>query len=446
MIYVRYLKKARLSLLLGAIIFLLSGMLCYEPFFLWPLAIIILSRIKSLRSEKGPNNKLITRFNLWALGVIYGLYFLFYLFTRSLGTYQNPTHKIPDFLKLADLISAVFLTLFNISYNILLNIFPFLPFPLKVTENIYMAGPLVNYIASGHKEVVFIGGALVGIVLIMFLGYLRKKRLLEEFKIIGLFLFLMLSETYILFFCRLIINEFEYSLTEFRYQYIPNAFFILTTAFVIDRFFRFSRYKKIIYPLLVLILLFNIYCIRKVVNIYNYHFAPLNTMLSNIKRGIRSGSVNQYNKLYIDKDMPDYLPHLCWNIELGERFIAPGNYQWMFSRKEVGYFADNPGDATWVIDKGNFSVVPRNQAGVSKNAKKINAIKDRWYIAEGKDEEYIELGNRLRNQRRYREAEAMFKRAIALETRNDKARTALFDLYEIQGKYREIEEMNLKSK
>ncbi|MDO9066339.1 MAG: hypothetical protein Q7U96_04570, partial [Chloroflexota bacterium] len=382
------------------------GTLCYEPFFLWPFAIVILSCIKHLRA-RGPNRGNVVRVNCLVLSIVYAFYFLFYLFTRSLKTYERPVYEISQFLKLSNFTAAGFLVLFNTLYNnIAVNFLPFLTFPLKVTENIYMAGPLVNYIARGHKEVVFIGGAFVGILLVILLVYLHRKRLSEEFKIIALFLFLMLSETYILFFCRLVTDELVYSLTEFRYQYIPNAFIILSALFIANRFFNFSRYKKIIYPLLALILVFNIYCIRKVVNIYNYHFAPLETMLSNIKRGIRNGSINQYHKLYIDKDMPDYLPHLCWNIELGERFMPKGNYQWMFSRGEIGYFADNLEDASWIIDKDNFSVAQKNQAGVSENAKKINAITDKWYIALGKDQKYSELGSRFRSQGRYEQAEA----------------------------------------
>jgi len=162
-------------------------------------------------------------------------------------------------------------------------------------------------------------------------------------------------------------------------------------------------------------------------------------MLSSIKSGIHEGSINQDNKLYIDDDIPEYLPSLCWNIDMGGRFIKRGNYQWMFSRKEVGYFAESIRDATWIIDKEDFSLIKKSPENIFKEAKKINTIKDKWYIATGKDEEYLDLGHFFKGQGNYNKAEEMFKKAIEMNPKNDEAYGALGECYRMQGKYKEVE-------
>ncbi|MDD5130444.1 MAG: hypothetical protein PHS66_05290 [Candidatus Omnitrophica bacterium] len=429
MAYLRYLKTSKPILLGAVIVFLLVAMLCYEPFFLWPLAIIILSSIKKFRPAGGPDHKMIIKYNAWVLGIVYSAYFLFYAFTRALGTYIQPTHKIGYFFNLPNTVTAGFLAAFNIFYGLLLDFFPLLAFPLKVTENIYMSGPLVNYIAGGHKEIIFIAGSLCAFILGFLLLFLYRRKLYEELKVLGLFLFLMLTEMYVMFFCRLAISELEYGLTEFRYQYIPNAFMALIAIFLTDRFGGFKKHKKLIFSLLAAVLIFNIFCIRLVVDIYTRHFAPLDAMLSNIKQGINEGAINRNNKLYISRDMPDYLPHLCWNIGLGERFILEGNYQWIFSRRQLEYFTDNPQGAAWVIDKDDFSIARKDQAGISLKAQKINSLGNKWYKAVGKDQAYLQAGYIFKNRGDYAQAAALFKKAIEMEPQNQEAQAALVNLY-----------------
>ncbi|MCX5694581.1 MAG: hypothetical protein NT014_05630 [Candidatus Omnitrophica bacterium] len=429
MVYLRYLRTSKPILLGGTIVFLLGAMLCYEPFFLWPLVIIILSSIKKFKPAGSPDHNTIIKSNSGVLGAIYSIYFLFYVFTRALGTYIQPTHKISYFFNLSNSITAGFLAAFNIFYGLLLDFFPFLAFPLKVTENIYMSGPLVNYIASGHKEVIFIVGSLCGLILGFFLVFLYRRKLLEELKVLGLFLFLMLAEIYAMFFCRLAISELEYGLTEFRYQYIPNAFMVLIAIFLADRFGSSFKYKKLIYPLLAIILIFNVFCIRLVVDIYTWHLAPLNTMLSNIKQGINKGAINQNNKLYIDRDMPDYLPHLCWNIGLGERFILEGNYQWIFPRRQLEYFTGNPQEAVWIINKDDFGIARKGQAGISLKAQKINSLGSKWYKALGKDQAYLQTGYIFKNRGDYKQAAVLFRKAIEMEPQNQEAQDVLVNLY-----------------
>ena len=251
--YIKFLKTGYTFLLLWAIVSFILGMLCYEPFALWPFGIIFLNSIKDLRKV----NKGRATNALWlVLGAIYAFYFSFYLFTRLLGTYETPGLYLSNFLKLESFGASSILVLFNILYNrIILNICPLLAFPLRVTENIYLAGPVINYIQTNHG-IVFIGGGLVGILLISSFIYLYRKRYFEQLKVLAFLFFLMLSYTGILFFCRLASNKFVYSLTEFRYQYVPNALFILILLFVIGRFFTFSKTRKrILYSALIILLI-----------------------------------------------------------------------------------------------------------------------------------------------------------------------------------------------
>ena len=421
--YMRFLKTGRKTLLFSVMLLFLMGMLCYESFFFWPLGIIILSCIKELRGERAAGRHSIIKTNAVVLAITYAIYFLFYLFVRSLGTYESPAHELGDFLKLSSVISSGLLVLFSAVYNnIIVNIIPFLAFPFKVTENIYMAGPVINYIDRMHEGVIFAGGALVGGLLIFLSVYLHKKKRSEELKIIWFFLFLMLSEMYAVFFVKLALNPFVYNLTEFRYQYAPNAFVILIALLVFTRFLRPSqKSKQIICVSLILLLTLNIYCGQRVMNIYNFHFANLQKMLSSIRSGIRDGSITKNNRLYIDEELPDYLPSLCWNIYMGEQFIDKGNYQWMFSRKEMENFSFDPEGARWIIDKEDFKVVKKSPENMAKEGKRINFMIDRRYIALEKSREYVNLGYLYIKKLRYTEAEEMFKKAIEMNHGNNRA-------------------------
>jgi len=437
MCYIRFLRISKSYLPFLVILCFLAGMWCYESFFLWPLAILILSRIKSLRNRVGIVRKKLVRANWLILGGVYSVYYLFYLFTRSLGTYEATTYKISDFLKLTNFISSGLSVLFNILYNaIAVNIYPLLAFPLRIAENIYMSGPVINYIKV-NPQLIFIEGILVAIALFWFFFSLYRKKYFEEIKIIGLFLFLMLSELYIIFFCRAVDNASVYCLTEFRYQYIPNAFFILTILYIVNRFFKPKKFKQIIiYLVLTPLFILNIYCGQKIIGVYNSQFVDFKKMIFSIRSGISKGLINEDNKIYIDRDMPEYLPSLCWNIEMGERFIKKGNYQWMFSKKEIKYFSEDINDAIWIIDKEEFGVVEKTAENIRKKGKKVTL---------GRNEQYIETGYFYINKSNYIVAEKMFKKAIELNPKNDDAYDGLRNCYWKQGRYKEAEEMHRKA-
>ena len=411
MSYIRFLRMSKPYLLFFVIICFLSGMWCYESFFLWPLAILILSKIKSLRNKVEIAKKKLFLANWLILGGVYSVYCLFYLFTRSVGTYETATYKASDFLKLPNFIISGLSVLFNTLYNtIAVNIYPLLAFPLNIRENIYMSGPVINYIRSNPK-VILIEGVLIAVALFWFFFSLYRKKYFEEIKIMGLFLFLMLSELYVIFFCRIVSNSPVYCFTEFRYQYIPNAFFILLIIYTISRFFKPNKFKQIIiYSILIPSFILNIYCVQKISSLYNNHLANLGKMIYSIRLSISRGLINEDDKLYIDKDMPDYFHGLCWNIEMGEWFIEKGNYQWMFSRKEIKYFAKKIEEAKLIIDKETFCVVEKTEANIRKKGVKIGL---------GKDEQYKQLGKFYMNKGNYKRAEGIFRRAIEIDPGNE---------------------------
>ena len=425
--YMEFLKTNSRVFVFLSVVFFLSGMLCYEPFFFWPLGILILSAIKDL-NEMQICKVVLIRVKLFILSIIYILYFAFYFFTRSLGTYGKPVYALNDFLILGNFVSALFLVLFNILYNgFVIAIFPWLSFPLKVTENVYLSGPIINIIQL-NQGIVFVGAILFGFLLIWGFVYLCKKKYFKEVKILLFLFFLLFSYSYIIFFCRLIgYNNFEYCLTEFRYQYVSNAIIVLIVLFIVSRFIEFSKKKKyFLFLISSIIFISNIYCIYELKKIYNGQLVNLQIMLSNIRQGLRVGYINKEQKLYIQNDVHDYLPSLCWNIYLGGRFISEGNYHWLFSKKDNEFFSNTFDDAVWIIDKDNFSVIKKDS--------KLNFIKNKL-VDLGKDSQYLDLGSFYLDKVEHKKARFYFKRAIAANPRNSDAYRELGEFYVKQREY-----------
>jgi tetratricopeptide (TPR) repeat protein len=447
MSYMQYLKTAKSLFLFPVIGLFLGGMLCYEAFFLWPVGIIILLHIKEFRTTKEMLQRNIVKGTYIALATIYFLYFLFYVLTRLIKTYEIPLREPSDFLKLHYFLESGLLVFFNTLYNNLaVNFFPFSAFPVSVSENIYMAGPIVNYIDQGYHWIVFVGGAILVVILIFLFGYLYRKKYLEELKIMGFLFLLLLSAPYIIFFCRFATNRLAYGLTEFRYQYTPNAFMILTIIYMLDRFLKPSKITmRIVCCVVTIVFALNLYCIQKHLGIYDYHFMDLKKMLSNIKTEMNKGAINENNTIYIDRDIPDYLPHLCWNIEMGERFIPHGNYQWMFSKEELNVFSHDFDSATWIIDKENFSVVKKSPRYRSLEVRKINTIKDKWHCTVEKVDKYLSVAWYYKEKERYEEAIEMFEKAFEFGSSNWGIYSEIAHFYNTRGKYQGAEKLFKKA-
>ncbi len=427
--YIGFLKTGKRKQLFFTLIFFIFGMLCYESFWAWPFVIIIISFMQGFNRPWQSIKKKLLKLNSLFLGVVYSLYILIFFLTRLIGTYKESVHNIPDFFKLSGFIKAGFLSFFNFIYNnLVLNIFPLLAFPLRIEENLYLGGPVISIISSGNRWIVYAVGGAGMILVYLFFSFLRRKKYIDTFNITLFLLFLLFSEVYTVIFCRLVTNtSVTYSLIEPRYQYIPNAFIIIIIIMIAScvKLFKANRCNKIIsFFLLFIIFSSNVFSIRKAANIYQRDLRDFKKMLRNIKTGLSEGYINKKQKLFFPEDLPDYLPSLCWNIDLGNLFID-GNYQWLFSKKENKYFTDSIEKAFWTIDKENFYITKKNSPSALKNPKKI---------VKGKGRTSLGIGYFYLDKREYKKAEFMFKRAVA-DLGNDKAYVGIGVLYNTLKKY-----------
>jgi len=402
--YIKYLNAPRPHLFLFTGSLFLLGLWCYEAFFLWPFGIIILSSIKGIgkKARGGPKGN-IFKINSSLLSAVYVLYVIFYFFTRTLGTHAEPLHDFPVLLNVGNFFLSGFLAFFSaLYYGLAVNIFPMLAFPLKIAQNAYLGGPIIDYINRGHEATGYAIGGMALILSLYLLIRLYAKKYIEEAKIVFLFLFLMISELWIIFLARIATKNFVYTLIEFRYQYVCSVFIILIALFMADRFVMISKKRgKILRAALALVLILNIYCNQKLMTAYDSRFVDLKKMMSNIKAGLKSKSINASDKIYVYEDMPDYFPSLCWNIDLSERFIEKGNYKWMFSAEELNSFSDDTDDAYWIIDRGDFGIAKKSKRSLSKKGEKTG---------EGKYDQYMHLAYVYKTQGNHRkEKEMLFK-------------------------------------
>ncbi len=356
LLYLNFLKTGGILNLVLATVSFLSAMLCYLTVVLWPLAIINLSYLNRPGGIKVSRAKKRISY-LSVIAAVYLLYIAFFFATRALKTYGFPL-LIPlvDVFSVHKHVLAFFSVFFNILYNgILINIAPFLACPVKILENIELGGLLVFYEPEIEK-IVYIGGTFFLVVASAILVYLLRRRRYELIKALFFLSLLLFSELFILLRLRLIVNETEYALQQFRYQYIVNAFVILITLLITSDFIGSSkRRRRVTYSVLCIVLAVNIYFSVGGVSFVSSRLAPLKKMTYNIKQGIKNGSINSEHKIYIDDGITKKLSSLCWNDYMGSRYME-GTYQWMFNDKEINYFAFSPEEAKWTIDENDFNI------------------------------------------------------------------------------------------
>lgn len=465
--YIGFLKINKIYLVFLSGLFFLLGLWCYEPFFLWPFAILILSALDRFKKISKTEKKKIAKVNCLLLGALYFLYFAFYLLTRFFGTYEASVYRVSDFIRFENMIFSIALTLFNFFYNqIIVNIFPFFSFPLKVTGNIYMSESVIDYLGVNFR-IIFIGAIFVFTIFVFLFSGLHKKRQFEEIKVLSLFVFLLFSAQFILFFCRSAVGYLLYPIAVFRYQYIPNVFFILIAVYLIYRFGRLGRSKtKIVLCLIFFpIFILNIVAVGKIVNIRREKLSDLRRMLSSVRFHIDQGKISLDNKLYLDDNIQDYLSALSWSIYKG-RWVEEGNYQWMFPKEELGYFTDNPEEAAWIIGKSSLEVIKNSKENIQKKGDKIWEQKEDDYLGlvnfhlvrkefgEAKKilqkmlelnpksyKAYCALGNLYYNQKEYKKAEGKFRTALELSPKLKEAYIGLWNIYNNQGRYQEAADM-----
>lgn len=345
-LYLKFLKTGRKTILIPIGIIFLISLFCYEGYALWPLSILILRWGRRFFLPRGSRKKNICTYELIMLGMVYSLYIGGLLLTRSpqenTGPLPSPTTN--------QIILSLCTPLFNLLYNgILINLIPFLATPLLITQNIEMGGLLVKWDLSEISSVViWMGGS--GIVLVgigvWFLWRKGKKRTLF---ICSFLLFLYFSNFFIISLGRITTNSIHYPLIQFRYQYVPNALLVLLALTMIDSLLKPGRKgRAVISCLLIPVLIFNIFLVYQNVDIIRRQLEPLRTLITNLRNGIDRGLINERERVYLNDNLPDYFPSLCWNKAMSKYF--DGTYQWMFSKEEIGYFSFSYQDAFWIID------------------------------------------------------------------------------------------------
>jgi hypothetical protein len=354
----------RFFLFLVGILFVL-GMLCYEAFLLWPLSLIFLSHIDSINNTKSLAKSAAIRLFISVVLSVYVFYIIVFFLTRSISTYEDSWVQTRALF--AELISVrlVLKTIFAVCFNILhnncwVNIMPIVitPWVAPESSNVMMGGYLMDHPPTMIHMII---ATIILVFIVAFIVvYLRRYKHFHVLKIFLLFLFLLFSFTFVLFHCKYFSNKiYFYNFQQFRYQYIPNAFFTLIALLLCDHVSRLRKKRnKFIYLILSLLLVLNIYQTRRFISLETHQMAPLNRLLTNIKMGIRSGQINREHKLYLHDDIVDVLPPMCWNPYMGKVFMER-TYQWLFNKEEIQYFSDTEQDAAWVIDKSKISLIKK---------------------------------------------------------------------------------------
>ncbi|MBU1996068.1 MAG: hypothetical protein KKF78_02810 [Candidatus Omnitrophica bacterium] len=194
-------------------------------------------------------------------------------------------------------------------------------------------------------------------------------------------------------------------------------------TYIISKVLKLSdKALKTLYKFSIPIIILNIICILIVAGIYRRQLAPLRIMFASISAGIKSGLINEDHKVYIDNNLPDYMPALCWNIEMGERYVKEGNYKWLFSKNELINFTENPDNSYWIIDKESFTVIIKTEDNLNKSVNKIYEDKEDqyrelalYYIEQedlAKAEKYVNI---LQEINPYNMGNKMAKRALELK-------------------------------
>lgn len=361
-LYLSFLKSGDRRLLFPTVFSLLFGMLCYEVFALWPLAVILLTYSDCLPEKRPFDKKKILRTWIAVLAAVYLLYFATLLATQAIGRYSvGPLIGVRTYPSILTVLLSVVLVFFNILYTgILVNLVPLLAVPALVSDNIDMGGFLVKHMKSISqlRVVVLVFG---GLTLLFFLGlgtFLVRKKRSRTLHLLAFFIFLLFCFFFTASLARSITNPIIYPLLQFRYQYIPNAMLALIAVALIDTLLRPARREKIIISIALLpILIANIYVSSTYISILADRLGPLQVMLSNIKTGLKNGLIDGDNKLYIEEGITDTLPELCWNNDMA--FFMKGTYQWVFSKDELDGFTFNEREAKWIIRENDYTTIAR---------------------------------------------------------------------------------------
>ncbi len=344
---IKYLESRRAIFLLPVGLLFLLGMLTLEIYALWPLAIFILPH--ALAAPPRPYFKWRDAAPLLA----YVFYLGCWLAHRgTTGSLPAPTA--------GEVGTGFLLVFFNLAYTgIAVNILPVLARPVFFDDNMNLGGWILALGGRLETAVAWGGGAVLLLVLPAAWLLVRKKRR-RPLAVLAFFFFLYLTNFFTAAVARLTTNTALYPLSQFRYQYIPNALLALMLTAAIGGLLRpRTRGKVIIGLILVPVLVFNIAVSRRQIADLGERLRPLGMMLENIRQGLEEGTINEGARLHIEPGVPDRVHSPGWNHNMA-RFME-GNFHWFFPAREMGKFTLDPDEAVWVITEGSFPELRRRE-------------------------------------------------------------------------------------
>ena len=351
-IFLRFLRTEQTLLLIPIGILFLFGMFCFEVYAFWPMAILILpftAAKSNLRLKPGEYRAIFIM-----LGVTYSIYLIGFLLHRmaaaTTGSLPAPTG--------GEIATGFFLVFFNLIYNgIAVNLFPSISTPLFYNDNANLGGLLLRW-GSDLPVIALWGGVITALLIVVGAIYIYRKRERRILVLLSFFMMLYLSNFYIVGLSRLTTNEAFYSLSQFRYQYVPNALLALMAAVIIGNYLRSKKLLKIIICLiLVPILFFNIYLSHKYVVIIGERLTPLRTLMATIHRGLEDGIITEEDPLFIDEKITGNFPSPSWNVNMAQ--FMEGTFQWFFPAPEMKKFTLSREEAGWIIKKDNYWTIQK---------------------------------------------------------------------------------------
>ena len=331
---------------------LLLGLLCYEPFFIWPILFLLMA--KDMISSKNLRLDIIFC-NL----IVYSIYFLIFLWVFFLPR-LNPafySFRFRELFSPANINVASNFVFQNFLFiSILSNVFPFLVVPLDMTKNVELQGLLSknSYLQPAYS-IPILSVILFIIIFLFIIKFLRERQ-----KIFFIFVILLMYFSYyfVLSLGRALTNSRDYVFIQPRYQLIPNILVAMFLLYFIDDIYRKS--SKVVKSLLVLFFIYvfsiNIFYTQRSVKRVALELKPLTTMLTNIRRALEENIITEDSPLYIPKDIVNHMPGLCWNHDM-DRFIKEGSYEYIFKDK-LQLFKFSQYKAKYTIDRKRFEIIP----------------------------------------------------------------------------------------
>ena len=345
-LYLDFLRTGRALILVPAGLLFLLGLFCYEGFALWPLALVVLGNGRNLFNVRHRLSRPRYQPTALLLASVYAFYLAGFVFTRSV---QVGTGSLPRPSAVQVLISLC-APFFNLVYNgLLVNIYPFLTLPLYISHNVAMRGLLGGWGLPLLIRLVLAIGGVVFVLILFFLTSMRARKQRGILVISSFLVFLYASVLIPTVLGRIITNDLQYPLVQFRYQYVPNAILALLLMTSIARLGRPRiRGKFLICLVLMPILVANVFLVRSTLETIEDQLAPLRELISYIRMGIEKGVISPGARIYIDDRVTARYPRICWNREMAP--YLEGTYQWMFPVRDIGCFAFSVEDAVWITD------------------------------------------------------------------------------------------------